>query len=183
MDEKLSEDVLKFFNTIALSNCGSNVLIVTDKCINIIMSIRALFHNTTQNDINTYIHIQEYTRLDYLHLLCMINVNPPMDMNTYVIKGDIIQQDIGIYDDTYMDCIFVLLDSIVTYASILPLLWSKLKCNGSVIIKGIKHDDKTRLREFQMIFGSLIIVPVNVHIQIHMIEGTGDIVAIKKPCY
>ena len=183
MDDKLSEDVLKIFNTLALSNSGSNFLILTDKSINIIMLILALFHNTTQNDINTYIHIQEYTHLNYLHLLRTINVNPPIDMNTYVIKGDIIQQDLGIYDDTFMDCIFVLLDSIVTYASILPLLWTKLKSNGSIIVKGIKHEDKNRLREFQMIFGSLIIVPSTVNIAIHLIEGTCDIVAIKKPCY
>ena len=183
MDEKLSDNVLKFFNTLALSNSGANILIVTDKSIDIIMSILALFHNATQNDINTYIHIQEYTQLNYLHLLRTINLNPPMDMNTYVIKGNIIQQDIGIYDDTFMDCIFVLMDSIVTYASILPQLWMKLKCNGSIVIKGIKHDDNTKLREFQTIFGSFIIVPSTVNIGIHMIEGTCDIIAIKKPCY
>ena len=183
MEESLTEEVLKFLNTVALSNSGADVLFLTDKSISIIMSVLALFHNTTQNDVTTYVHLQESTHINYLHLLRTLNVNPPIDMNTYIIKGEMVENDIGIYDDSIFDCVLIFLDSIVSYASLLPLLWNKLKSNSSIVIKGIRHSDETRLKEFQQIFGSRIVVPPTVHISIHLIEGTCDIIAIKKPCY
>ena len=142
MEESLTEEVLKFLNTVALSNSGADVLFLTDKSISIIMSVLALFHNTTQNDVMTYVHLQERTHINYLHLLRTLNVNPPIDMNTYIIKGEMVENDIGIYDDSIFDCVLIFLDSIVSYASLLPLLWNKLKSNSSIVIKGIRHSDE-----------------------------------------
>ena len=183
MEQSLKEEVLKFLGTVALSNSGADVLFLSDKSLSIIMSVLAVFHSTTQNDLTVYIHLQESSHINYLHLLRTLNVNPPMDMNTHVIKGEIVENDVGIYDDSVFDCVIIFLDSIVSYASLLPILWNKLKSNSSIIIKGIKHNEEQRLKEFQLIFGSLIVVPSTVHIGIHLIEGTEDIIAIKKPCY
>ena len=96
MEESLKEEVLKFLGMIALSNAGADVLFLTDKSLSVIMSVLAVFHNTTQNDITTFIHLQESTHLQYLHLLRTLNVNPPMDMNTHVIRGEMVENDIGI---------------------------------------------------------------------------------------
>ena len=72
---------------------------------------------------------------------------------------------------------------IISVSSIIPLFWNKLKCNGTLIIKGIDHQDKNKLFELQVLFGNVIKIPPNIKINIHLIENTKNVIIIKKPCY
>ena len=49
--------------------------------------------------------------------------------------------------------------------------------------KSIRRDDMNKLRELQVLFGNMIPIPPDIQISINVIEGTEDIVLIKKPCY
>ena len=146
----LSEKHVNFLQLIALFNSGSRMLLLTDNDIPIIMSVLSIFNAVTDYEISTYVHIYNYSHMKCLDLLRTIQINPPMDIQTYVIKGDSISSDICIYDNNILDIIFLCFtkDSNIIN-SLIAVLWMKLKCNGSVIIKGLMHDDTKSLHKLQ----------------------------------
>ena len=104
----------------AMSNFGSFILIVSDQCIQSLMTILAVFHNTTENDVMIHTYIHDYSHLEYLQLLRTLNSNSPINLS-----------------------------------SIIPLFWNKLKCNGTLNIQEINHQDKNKLFELQVLFEML----------------------------
>ena len=180
----LSEKHVNILQSIALFNSGSRMLLLTDNDIPIIMSVLSIFNAVTDYEISTYVHIYNYSHMKYLDLLRTIQINPPMDIQTYVIKGDSISSDICIYDNNILDIIFLCFtkDSNIIN-SLIAVLWMKLKCNGSMIIKGLMHDDTKSLHKLQTDFCRLIVIPSTIKIVFQLVEGTGDMIIIKKPCY
>ena len=180
---ELCEKHVEFFGNVALAHCGSTMVVVTDKSIETLMSVVAIFNNRTQNDIVTYIHVQNYDHMKYLQLFKTLLNNPPMDLGTYLVKGENLGTDLNIYENSTLDIVLLMYDAIVSYSQIVPLIWQKLKPTGTVVFKGIRHDDMNKLRELQVLFGNVIPIPQDIQISINVIEGTEDIVIIKKPCY
>ena len=184
MENTLNHHHLKFLQSIAAYNTGSCMLMITDTNIPTLLSIVALFNNITEYDITTYVHVQNYSHIKYLDLLRTLHVNPPMDMQTYVVKGDVVQTDLCIYDDSVMDIILLIFDGANCFdVSTIPLFWTKLKSNGCIIIKGIKHNDTETIHKLQTDFVKCIHIPQTIRIMFQLIEGTEDCLIIKKPCY
>ena len=50
-EEQIAPEEIQFLNIMAMSNFGSFILIVSDQCIQALMTILAVFHNTTENDV------------------------------------------------------------------------------------------------------------------------------------
>ena len=178
-----TNEELQFFNIIALSNYGSKMLLFSDQSFDVLMTILAVFHSTTQHDIIIHTHIYNYTHIQYLQLLRTLHSNPPMDLSTYVVYGNNALVDVEVHEDNVIDVIFLYYKSLVSLSSLIPSFWKKLKSNGTLIIKGIEHDNKTGLLELQVLFGNIIPMPAHIRVNIHLIESTKDILIIKKPCY
>ena len=181
--DTLNDEEKHLINTLAFSNSGATILILSNKDVTFIISIISMFHNITQNDITSHIHVYDYPHIQYLQLIRTLFINPPMNMNTYVLKGEDMNIDMNVYDDGEFDVIFVLFESISTCFDVLSQLWVKLKSNGTLVMKGLLHSDTIKLTEFQNKFVSSIVVPMHIPVNIHLIQGTNDIIAIKKPCY
>ena len=182
-EEQITPEEIQFFNIMAMSNFGSFILIVSDQCIQALMTILAVFHNTTENDVIIHTHVHEYSHLEYLQLLRTLNSNPPIDLSTHIIRGENVLTDLQIYDNDLFDVMILYNKQIISISSIIPLFWNKLKYNGTLIIKGIDHQDKNKLFELQVLFGNVIKIPPNIKINIHLIENTKNVIIIKKPCY
>lgn len=171
-----------FFNMIAISNCSSIVLVVTDQSLIDAMGLIALFNRLTQEDVLFYVHLYNHPHINYINFIKTIKANAPMDLSTHVVKGENPDLDLHLYDDESLDIAYVHFQSIVSLSGLFLLLWQKLKCNGTVILKGIKHTDTSRLLEIQSVFAHSIVMSSNVRVTINLLQGSDDMVIIKKPC-
>ena len=177
-----TEKEFEFFNSIAFSNFSANFVIITDYDIKNVFPLLVLFNKVTLNDIYTNIHLYNYKHIEYLNFLKTLLNNPPIDMNTHIIKGeDSFALEMHLYNDQTNDIILIASNDISKVKDVLPICWKKLKSNGCLIIKGVKHESKN---EIQTTFASFITdLPSNIRINICLIENTENLYFIKKPCY
>ena len=71
-EEQITPEEIQFFNIMAMSNFGSFILIVSDQCIQALMTILAVFHNTTENDVIIHILFEVKTFLRIFKYMTMI---------------------------------------------------------------------------------------------------------------
>ena len=91
-------------------------------------------------------------------------------------------RDISIYPDTSVDVVLWYHNKGPSIFEYIHLLWNKLKCNGVIVIKGVKENDESSKLQLKFIFGNVISIPQGIMVEIVYVNES-DIVTIRKPCY
>ena len=178
----MEQSDINFLNSVAFANSGSVILYFTEQEIDDILLILNIFNHVTLNDVMTYVHINRFTHDKYLDLLRTVLNNAPLDLNTYIIQGEKVNRDISIYPDTSVDVVLWYHNKGPSIFEYIHLLWTKLKCNGVIVIKGVKENDESSKLQLKFIFGNVITIPQGILVEIVYVNES-DIVTIRKPCY
>ena len=182
MENCLTNSDINFLNNIAFSNSGSVILYFTEQEIKDIVLTLSVFDRVTLNDVLTYVHVHDFPHEKYLNLFASLFLNPPIDLNTFIIKGENISKDINIYNDSTVDVILWYQNNGPSIFEVIHLLWKKLKCNGTIIVKGIKEDDEACKLQLKFFFSTVINLPTGILVEIMYINDINT-VTIRKPCY
>ena len=177
------EDI-EFLNRFAMSNFSSTVLMLSDRPPEETLVPVAVMNHVTMNDLISYIHVYDYEHMDYLRLLKTLHLNAPLDISTHVVMGREPVIEMEVYDDESIDVALICFKKVpVKFQDIIFQVWRKLKSNGSILLKGIKHTDTDAFLEIQATFKQRIQIPPPIVVQINLIQQTQDLTMIKKPCY
>lgn len=168
-----------------MSNFSSTVLMLTDRLPEEVLVPIAVMNHVTMNDLLSYIQVYDYEHMEYLRLLKTLHMNAPLELSTHVILGKEPVIEMEVYDDESIDVGFICFKDISkqAFSDILCQLWKKLKSNGSILLKGVKHSDTELFMQIQTTFRQRIQIPPPIVVQINLIQNTADLTVIKKPCY
>ena len=173
----------KFYYTVAFANAGASTIIVTTKKKEQIFPLIMYFNEITLNDICIYLHLYEYTQAQYIDVLKTLLLNPPIDLSTYVIKGEELKNDIDIYNQETIDIVIIdLTRNSFDLIEYILMIWNKIKCNGTLIFSDVDGNDLNLKNNLLTLFGTIIKLPPAIRVEIHFITET-NILMIKKPCY
>ena len=96
-----------FYHSVAFANSGASTMIVTNKTKEQIFPFIVYFNEITLNDIVIYLHLHGYTHFQYIDIMKTLLLNPPIDLSTYIIKGESLKNDIDIYSQDILDIVIV----------------------------------------------------------------------------
>ena len=94
-DTTMKTDELNFYNNIAFSNAGADVVCFTDKHKQSIFPFVMIMHSVTHNDITIYLHMYKYTHEEYLDSIQTLFLKPPIDTSTHIFKGELYHRTCG----------------------------------------------------------------------------------------
>ena len=172
-----------FYHSIAFANAGATTMIVTNKTKEQIIPLIVFFNEITLNDIIIYLHVHDYTHSQYIDIMRTLLLNPPIDVSTYIIKGESLKNDITVYNEETLDIVIIdFLRNSYDVIEYVVLIWNKLKCNGTLIFTDVDGNDQNLKNELLKLFGTVIKIPPTICVDIHFIIDT-NILMIKKPCY
>jgi len=169
-----------FYHSVAFANAGATTMIVTNKTKEQIFPLIVFFNEITLNDIIIYLHLYDYTHSQYIDIMRTLLLNPPIDVSTYIIKGETLKNDITIYNEETLDIVIIdFLRNSFDVIEYVVLIWNKLKCNGTLIFTDVDGNDQNLKNELLKLFGTVIKIPPTICVDIHFIIDT-NILMIKK---
>ena len=127
MESMESIKIRNFYHSVAFANAGATTMIVTNKTKELIFPLIVYFNEITLNDIIIYLHVHDYTHSQYIDIMKTLLLNPPIDVSTYIIKGELLKNDINIYNHETHDIVIIdFLRNSYPLIEYVVLIWNKL---------------------------------------------------------